>query len=111
MPIESRQIPGGAAVVAISGRLVLGRDVEKLETLTSELISKGARKFIFDMSAMDYADSSGIGTLVACLTEIRKAGGELRVAAANARIQRLFNLTGINSMMTMYPSVAEATGA
>jgi hypothetical protein len=35
----------------------------------------------------------------------------MRLAAANPRIQRLFQLTGIDHLMSMYPSVAEAASA
>jgi anti-anti-sigma factor len=109
MPIESRQVAPGIALVVISGRLVLGKDIERLETATKDLIQEGERKFVFDISAMEYADSSGVGTLVSCLTEIKKAGGELRVAGANPRIQRLLTLTGIHSMLSLYSTVAEAS--
>jgi anti-anti-sigma factor len=111
MPIESQQTDSGAAVVTVSGRLVLGKDVERLETLINELLKLDRRKFVFDITALDYADSSGIGTLVACLTHIRKAGGELRMAGANARMLRLFQMTGVDSLMSMYPTVAAAIAA
>ena len=98
-------------MVTVSGRLVLGKDVERLETLINELLKLDRRKFVFDITALDYADSSGIGTLVACLTHIRKAGGELRMAGANARMLRLFQMTGVDSLMSMYPTVAAAIAA
>ena len=108
MPIEMKQSDSGVAVVAISGRLVLGKDEQRLEEVTGELLKQGQKKFVFDISALDYADSSGIGTLVACLTQIKKDGGELRMAGANARMLRLFQMTGVQSLISMYPTVAAA---
>jgi len=98
-------------VVALSGRLVLGKEVERLESAVNLLIADGARKFVLDLTALDYADSAGIGTLVSCLTQIKKSGGEMRVAGANERVARLFQLTGIDHLMSMYPNVAEAAAA
>jgi anti-sigma B factor antagonist len=109
MPIEMKQLDSGIAVVTVSGRLVLGKEVERLETAIEELLKQEQRKFVFDISALDYADSSGIGTLVACLTHIKKAGGELRMAGANARMLRLFQMTGVESLMSLYPSLSAAT--
>jgi anti-anti-sigma factor len=109
MPIETKQLDSGIAVVTVSGRLVLGRDVERLETAIGELLKQEQKKFVFDISALDYADSSGIGTLVACLTHIKKAGGELRMAGANARMLRLFQMTGVDQLMALFPSLAAAT--
>ena len=108
MPVETKQLDSGTAVVAVSGRLVLGRDLEGMENVVKGLLAQGARKFIFDLASLDYADSAGIGTFVACLTSIKKSGGEMRLAAVNARVERLFQVTGVDKLMPVYPSVAEA---
>ena len=96
-------------MVTVSGRLVLGKDEQQLEGVTGELLQQGQKKFVFDISALDYADSSGIGTLLACLTDIKKTGGDLRMAGANPRMLRLFQMTGVVSLMSLYPTVAAAT--
>ena len=111
MPIATKEMEPDIAVVAVSGRLVLGKDVERLEETTNLLLQNGKRKFVFDLTALDYADSAGIGTLVSCLTAIRKAGGELRMAGVNPRIQRLFKMTGVDRLMSLYPTVADAAAA
>jgi len=111
MPIESKQLESGVAVVAVSGRLTFGREAEKLEQVINNLLQQGQKRFVFDASALDYADSSGIGSLVSCLTQIKKSGGDLRLAGANARIQRLLSMTGVDRIVSMYPSVADAAAA
>ncbi len=112
MPIESKQLQAGMIVVAVSGRLVMGKEIERLETEIRDLIAQGQYKvFVFDLTALDYADSSGIGTFVACLTGIKKSGSEMRIAGANARIQRLFTLTGVDHLLAQFPTVAAATAA
>src|SRR5579871_3115312 len=63
MPIESSKV-NSVAVVKISGRLVFGREVDRLETVVSELMKEKEPKVVFDLSALDYVDSSGIGTMV-----------------------------------------------
>lgn len=108
MPIESRQLEPGISVITLSGRLVFGREVERLESVVKDLLLKNEKTFVFDASALDYVDSSGIGTLVSCLTQIKKAGGEMRLAGANPRIQRLFSMTGVDKLLTLYNSVSEA---
>jgi anti-anti-sigma factor len=99
---------GGAALVTVTGRLTLGRDAERLESVVNELLKQGQKKFIFDASALDYADSAGIGTVVACVTHIKKAGGDMRMAGANARVLRLFQMTGVDQLLSLYPTVQEA---
>jgi anti-sigma B factor antagonist len=110
MPVETKRMDSGVAVVTVSGRLVLGKDVEQLEAAIHELLQQEQKNFVFDISELDYADSSGIGMLVACLTAIQKADGDLRMAGANARMKRLFQMTGVGQLMSLYPDVAAATG-
>jgi anti-anti-sigma factor len=111
MPIETKRMESGVAVVSVSGRLVLGKEPERLENAVNGLLQSGTRKVVFDLTALDYTDSAGIGTFVACLTSIRKAGGELRLAGVNARIQRLFQMTGVDRLMSLYPTVADAANS
>ncbi|HWC98662.1 MAG TPA: STAS domain-containing protein [Candidatus Sulfopaludibacter sp.] len=110
MPVESKQLDASKVVISVTGRLVMGKEVERMETAVKDLVAGGQTKvYVFDLSALDYADSSGIGTFVSCLTNIKKAGGEMRLAGANARILRLFQLTGVDHLMTLFPSVAAAS--
>jgi len=108
MPVETKQLNPGTVVVVVSGRLVLGREVERLEAAVKELAGETPGRVVFDLTGLDYADSAGIGTFVACLTLIKKAGGEMRMAGVNARVRKLFQLTGIDQLMTLFPTVAEA---
>jgi anti-anti-sigma factor len=98
----------GISVITMSGRLVFGREVDQLENLVHESLKQGRTKLVFDLSGLDYADSSGIGAIVSCLTEIKKSGGDLRVAGLNSRIQRLFKISGVDQILPVFPTVAEA---
>ncbi len=110
MPIEWNESAPGVVVITLSGRLVMGKEIERLENVVKDLVAGGKDKiFIFDLTALDYADSSGIGTFVSCLTAIKKSGSQMRLAAVNPRIQRLFTLTGVDHLMSVFPTVAAAT--
>jgi anti-sigma B factor antagonist len=109
MAVETRQSDGGVSVVTISGRLSLGGETEKLDAAVSKLLAEDQKNVVLDIAALDYVDSSGIGTLVSCLTKVRKAGGELKVAGANPRIRRIFGMTGVESLLPMFDTVAAAS--
>jgi anti-anti-sigma factor len=109
MAVETRKLDGSAGVVSVSGRLVLGGETEKLDAAVNSLIAQGCLKVILDITALDYADSAGVGMLVACLTNVKKSGGEMRIAGANPRIQRILTMTGVVSLMPMFDTLAAAT--
>src|SRR6266852_5085834 len=108
MPIESRQLESGVAVVALSGRLSLGAEVERLDGAVSQLVKQEQKRIILDLAALEYCDSAGIGMLVSCLTKVKKSGGEMRIAGANQRIQRILKMTGVDSLMSMFGTLSEA---
>lgn len=95
-------------MIALTGRLVFGRDLDQLEAAVKTLLEAGEKRAIFDATSLDYVDSAAIGTLVACLTSVKKTGGDLRIAGANARILRLFSMTGVDKLLPVYGTVAEA---
>jgi len=107
MPIQTR-MEQGHAVVSVSGRLTLGREVEQLESAVAEQLANGRKKVVIDLSTLDYADSSGIGTMVSCLTQVKQAGGELRLAGVNPRLLKMFKMTGVDALIEIFPTVADA---
>ena len=109
MSVEAKQLDTGVGVVTISGRLALGGETERLDAAIKGMLQKDVKAFILDITALDYVDSSGIGMLVSCLTNAKKAGGELKLVGANPRIKRIFAMTGVDSIMSMYGTMAEAT--
>lgn len=109
MAVESKQLENGVAVITISGRLALGGETEKLDAALTKLLAADHKTVVLDIAGLDYVDSSGVGMLVSCLTKLKKAGGEMKVAGATPRIRRIFSMTGVESMMSLYDSVAAAT--
>jgi anti-anti-sigma factor len=109
MAVETRQLESGVSVVTISGRLALGGDTEKLEAAVEALLAQNHKQMVLDISALGYVDSSGVGMLVSCLTRVKKAGGELKVAGANPRIRRIFSMTGVETVLPLFETVAAAT--
>jgi anti-sigma B factor antagonist len=99
---------GGTAVLVLSGRLVLGRELEQIDTAVQSLLALGDRRFVLDATALEYMDSAAIGALVSSLSKVKKAGGELRLAGANARILRVFSITGVDRLIPSFATVAEA---
>src|SRR5215470_10774697 len=106
--VDTRQLESGIGVVTVTGRLALGGETEKLDAAMTKLLSQDVKSVVLDITGLDYVDSSGIGMLVSCLTKVKKAGGDFKLAGANARIKRIFSMTGVESMMPMFATLADA---
>ena len=109
MSVDAKQLDSGIAVVTIAGRLSVGAETERLDAAVKGLLQQDQKRFVLDITTLDYVDSSGLGMLVSCLTNVKKAGGELKLAGANPRIRRIFAMTGVDTMMPMFDTLAAAT--
>jgi|SRR5215471_9737245 len=109
--IATRRIEPDVVVLDIAGRITLGRDCQDVEWAVEDLIRDNAKKVIFDLSALDYVDSTGIGVIVMCVAKMTAAGGQLRLAAPRARIAELLRVTRLDQVWHLHPSTAEAAEA
>lgn len=97
----------GVTVIRVEGQLVVGNRQE-LKGLIQEGLEAGERKFLVDCSGTPYIDSSGLGALVTISKKVRESGGELRLAGLNSDLQSLFELTKLDTLFVIAPSVADA---
>ncbi len=97
----------GVVVIGIDGQLIVGNRQE-LKGLIQVALEAGDRKFLIDCSTTAYIDSSGLGALVTISKKVRESGGELRLAGLNSDLQSLFELTKLDTLFVISPSVADA---
>jgi anti-anti-sigma factor len=102
LPISTR--PDGAAVARLAGRLDAEVAAATREAL-AEAIAAHPR-LVVDLAAVDFADSSGLGVLVASLKTARKAGGDLALAAPGDQVRRLLRLTTLERVFLMLDDAA-----
>ena len=98
---------GEITLVEVEGQLIVGNRQE-LKGLIQVALEAGERKILIDCSGTAYIDSSGLGALVTISKKIRESGGELRLAGLNSDLQSLFELTKLDTLFVISPSVADA---
>ena len=64
-----------------------------------------------DLEAVDFLDSTGLGTIVSVLKRARTHGGDLRLVCTEARIRRLFEITGLDKAVPLHASLEDAISA
>ena len=97
----------GWTVVSIYGEL----DVATAPSLREQLIGlvgDGATKLVLDLEGVDFLDSTGLGVIVSALKRARTNGGDLRLVCTQARIRRLFEITGLDKAVPLHPSLDAA---
>ena len=78
--------------------------------LKSELIlinTEGQRNIILDLSAVKYTDSSGLSSLLVGHRICKNAEGVFIITGVNDNIARLVNISQLETVLTIVPTVEE----
>jgi anti-sigma B factor antagonist len=66
---------------------------------------------VLDLVGVAFLDSTVLGTIVGALRRIREAGGALVVVLPETPARRIFEITGLDQVLSVQPSRAEALAA
>ena len=80
---------------------------EFANTVTS-LIGNGERKVLIDMSAVTYVDSATIGCLMDLYRQASAAGGMLKLAGVQKRVETMLTMTGAQNFLQIHADEAAA---
>jgi anti-sigma B factor antagonist len=107
MKLSTREIEG-ITVIELNGNALGGPDATALNNVVHKLIEKKKKKIVLDLSKVKTMNSSGLGMLIAALTAVRNAGGNLLIAAASKKIESLLVITKLSTVFELFPSVKRA---
>jgi anti-sigma B factor antagonist len=62
-------------------------------------------RIVFDCSALDFLDSSGLGAIVTCLRKVISRGGDLRITSMRPRVAMIFELTRAITLFSVFPDL------
>jgi anti-sigma B factor antagonist len=100
----------GFTVIAVGGEIDV-YTAPKLREKLIGLVEEGSYQLIVDMEGVDFLDSTGLGVLVGGLKRVRAHDGWIDLVCTQSRILRIFRITGLNKVFSIYDTVAEATAA
>ena len=110
MNIEVKDI-GGAAVLDVRGNLMGGPETISVHDKVKELIEIDRKNVVIDLSRVKWMNSSGLGTIMGCLTSLKNAGGELKLCGVTEKVKSLFMITKLITLFETYGTVDEAVKA
>ncbi len=97
-------------ILAVKGEVDV-YSAPRLREKLVELVSEGHRQIVVDLEGVDFLDSTGLGVLVGGLKRLRSHDGDLSLVCTQARILKVFEITGLTSVFSIASTVDEATTA
>ena len=107
LSIASREVDG-VTVLDLNGRITLGEGSVQLRDAIRDLIGKGQKSILLNLSEVNYIDSSGLGELVSAYTTARNQGAALKLLGLSKKVNDLLQLTNLYTVFDIYDD--EASG-
>ena len=95
-------------VLDLSGRMT-GLDAPgKMKEQVMAALSDGHRRIVLNLGKLSFVDSSFIGELVSCCMATSRAGGALKVACPVRRVQELFVIMHLGTIIESFETESAA---
>ena len=97
--------------------LVVGGEVDfevspQLKARLMKTIKAGRRRLVLDLSDVTFIDSTAIGVIAGAVEKLDEAGGgSLAIVCTHDKVMQIFEITGLDSVITVHPSRQEALAA
>ena len=98
----------GVTVVDLKGGVVLAPDGKALHERVKQLVAQNKNKILLNVAEVTHIDSTGLGELVSAFSQVKKSGGEFKLANATDKLKQIIKLTNLQAILVNYTSEAEA---
>jgi anti-sigma B factor antagonist len=105
------EIKGDVVILTVNGNLMGGPESQELHEKVKSVLADGLRKIVIDIKGVKWLNSSGLGVLMACLTSIKEAGGQLKLASVAEKVQSILMITKLVDIFETYETADRAVAS
>lgn len=95
-------------IVSLDGEIDHHTSIEIRERVDREYQRKRAQNIIFNLSKIQFMDSSGIGVLMGRYRNVKTFGGSIALVGATDQVDKLLAISGIYKIISGYDTMDEA---
>lgn len=99
--VEVSDVSDSVSVVAVHGQADL-HTAPELRSALGEAIDRGVVSLVVDFSEATFIDSMTLGVLLGAVKRLRPGGGTLNVVCIDPHIRRIFEITLLDRVFTLY---------
>ena len=105
------KIENRVAILSLSGKMMGGPETTALHDHIRGLLNDGVNKVVIDLGGVKWINSSGLGVLMAAMTTLKNAEGQLKLANVTEKVESLLMITQLMRIFETYDSVERAVSA
>jgi anti-sigma B factor antagonist len=98
----------GIAVVRIGETRLMYPLLADFSGAIAQLLASETRKILLDLSKVTYVDSATIGCLMDLYRQASAAGGALKLAGVQKRVETMLTMTGAQNFIEVHPDEPSA---
>lgn len=98
----------GVAIVRVGEARLMYPLLSEFSTAVTALLASGERRVVVDMSSVGYVDSATIGCLMDLYRQATAAGGALKLAGVQKRVETMLTMTGAQNFIEVHPDQSTA---
>src|SRR5688572_20657715 len=103
MPLEIKEDKfGDVLILDLEGRITIGDASQKLHQTIRDMVERGERKIILNLSEVTAIDSSGLGELVGGYATLQKNGGELKLLNLPPKVNEIMTITKLVTVFQVF---------
>lgn len=108
MEYKRKDVGPGVAVLEMTGKLTMGRDLKRIDDEVGMLIGEKRTRVVLDLTGVHFLDSSALGCIVRNLGRLRDSGGSLRLAGVTGMVEGVLKMTNVDKVIGIYPTAKDA---
>ena len=102
---------GGISVVRVRETRIMYPILGEFATAVTDLLQAGRHDIVVDLSPVTYVDSATIGCLMDLYRQATAAGGALKLAGVQKRVETMLTMTGALNFLQAHADEAGAVAS
>jgi anti-anti-sigma factor len=98
----------GVAIVRVGESRLMYPLLSEFSSAITGLLAAGERRVVVDLSSVGYVDSATIGCLMDLYRQATAAGGALKLAGVQKRVETMLTMTGAQNFIEVHPDQSTA---
>ena len=96
------------AVIRIGEARLMYPLLSEFSSAVTQLIAAGERRVVVNLSSVGYVDSATIGCLMDLYRQASAAGGSLKLAGVQKRVETMLSMTGAQNFIEIHSDASSA---